>query len=189
MLEPMAASDAILELFPGPGEWTEADYYFIEDRGRLVELADGSIEVVPRPTWEHHLVHGRLYKSLSAQDRLGAVALAPLPVRLWPGRIREPDIAVMLPEHYDRIDKYWGVPDIAVEVTTAETSDHDRGIKRADYEQAGVQEYWIVDVESQTVEVIRFGGESRVLGAGDELTSLLLPGWSILLRDLFAPER
>jgi hypothetical protein len=33
----------IVDLLPGPGEWTEADYYFISERGRLVELVDGNL--------------------------------------------------------------------------------------------------------------------------------------------------
>ena len=188
-LLPVASSTAILELFSGPGEWTEEDYYFLDGRGRLVELVDGDIVVQPRPTSTHHLVLGRLVSSLFELQHLGAVGLAPLPMRLWPGRIRQPDLGFMLREHSGRIGKYWGVPDLAIEVTTAETRDQDRGIKRADYERAGVQEYWIIDPEAQTAEVIRFGDESCSLGLDSTLTSPMFPGWSLPLRTLFAPQR
>ena len=70
----------------------------------------------------------------------------------------------------------------------AETREKDRGVKRADYERAGVQEYWIIDPEFKTAEIIRFGNETRLLSAGDTLTSPFFPRWSFNLADLFAPE-
>jgi hypothetical protein len=33
----------LMGLLPGPGEWTEADYYPFSERGRLVELSDGNL--------------------------------------------------------------------------------------------------------------------------------------------------
>jgi hypothetical protein len=38
-----------------------------------------------------------------AASRLGTVRFAPLPVRLWPGKFREPDIVFVRAEHEDRI--------------------------------------------------------------------------------------
>jgi len=50
ILQLMGSSAAILELFPAPGEWTEEEYLELSDRGRLVELSDGNVEVLPLPT-------------------------------------------------------------------------------------------------------------------------------------------
>jgi Uma2 family endonuclease len=111
--------------------------------------------------------------------------VAPLPVCLGPGKFREPDLIFMSAAHKDRIGKYWGVPDLAVEILSESNELHDRKIKRAEYELAGVLEYWIVDPEAQTVEVIRFGNETRLLAGDDVLTSTLFPGWSYSLVKLF----
>jgi Uma2 family endonuclease len=184
----MGSSAPILELFPGPGEWTEEDYFELSDRGRLVELSEGNIEVLPLPTELHQLILMRLSAALflfATENRLGAVRVAPLPVCLGPGKFREPDLIFMSAAHKDRIGKYWGVPDLAVEILSESNALHDRKIKRAEYELAGVLEYWIVDPEAQTVEVIRFGKETRLLAGNDALTSTLFPGWSYSLGKLF----
>jgi Uma2 family endonuclease len=39
-----------------------------------------------------------------------------LPVELWSGKIREPDLMFMSAAHASRIGVYWGVPDLAVEI-------------------------------------------------------------------------
>lgn len=187
----MGSSAAILELFPGPGQWTEEDYLELSDRGRLVELSDGDVEVLPLPTELDQLILMRLSAILfmfATENKLGDVRVAPLPVCLGPGKFREPDLIFMSKDHKHRIGKYWGVPDLAVEILSESNAFHDRKIKRAEYEQAGVQEYWIIDPEAHTVEVIRFGNETRLLGGDDALTSTFFPGWSYSLRELFAPN-
>lgn len=64
----------------------------------------------------------------------------------WEGRIREPDVMVMLNEHHNRIqNQCWGPPDLAVEVLSPGTRETDRTEKLVEYAQAGVHEYWIVD--------------------------------------------
>jgi len=191
ILQSMGSSAAILELFPAPGEWTEEEYLELSDRGRLVELSDGNVEVLPLPTELHQLILMRLSAILfmfATDNKLGDVRVAPLPVRLRPGKFREPDLIFMSTDHKDRIGNYWGVPDLAVEILSESNTFHDRKIKRAEYEQAGVQEYWIIDPEAHTVEVIRFGKETRLLAGDDELTSMFFPGWSLSLRKLFAPN-
>src|SRR3990172_6987304 len=118
--EPTVISN-LIELLPGPGEWAEGEYYFVSERGRFVELSDGNLEFPPTPTDHHQLILGRLHAVLFAfvsQHKLGQIRFAPLPVRLWPGKIREPDLMFMSAAHADRIEKYWGVPDLAVEIVS-----------------------------------------------------------------------
>jgi Uma2 family endonuclease len=87
--------------------------------------------------------------------KLGHVRFAPLPVRLCPGKIREPDLIFMSSVHSDRIGKYWGVPDLSVEIISEGTGQKDREIKRNEYAKAGISEYWIVDPEAKNVELLR----------------------------------
>lgn len=193
--EPTVISN-LIELLPGPGEWAEGEYYFVSDRGRFVELSDGNLEFPPMPTDTHQLILGRLYVALFAfvsQHKLGQVRFAPLPVRLWPGKIREPDLMFMSAAHADRIEKYWGVPDLAVEIVSGSQTDvdRDRKVKREEYAQAGIAEYWLVDPEEKTVEVLRLEGktyrDTARLAENDTLTSPTFPGFELSLKELFAP--
>ncbi len=133
----------VAELFPRQGEWTEAAYLSLPETNRLVELSDGKLVVLPMPTTKHQRVVGRLFRIMSdyaERHGLGEVAIAPLCVRLCPGKFCEPDIIFMSAEHSDRIgEDYWGVPDLVVEVispqteTSSETEHIDRGEKFEDY--------------------------------------------------------
>jgi Uma2 family endonuclease len=183
----------IIDLLPAPGEWTEAFYYIVSERGRLVELSDGNLEILPMPTDYQQLILGRLFIALftfANQYKLGQVRFAPLPVRLWPGKIREPDILFMSAAHTNRIEKYWGVPDLVVEIISEGDAKRDRIEKLEDYAQAGIPEYWIVDPETKIVDVFRLEGESYKLLAhlaeSDSLASPTFPGLTYNLKDLFA---
>ncbi len=73
---------------------------------------------------------------------------APFQARLGPDLPgREPDVMVIASErrqhlHHTFLD---GAPDIAVEVISPESEQRDRKIKYAEYETAGVREYWLID--------------------------------------------
>ena len=184
----------ILQLLPSPGEWTEAAYFPLSDQGRLVELSEGNIELLPLPTDFHQLILLRLSLALHlfvSTRRLGQVRFAPLPVRLWPGKVREPDLMFLSRAHQDRIGRYWGVPDLAVEILSEGTEHKDREIKRREYALAGVGEYWIIDPEAMTVETLRRDGgddysRSLLLDRDSILTTPLLPGFTLKLSELFA---
>jgi Uma2 family endonuclease len=175
---------------------TEADYYLLSEHGRLVELSDGRVDVIELPTDFHQLILLRLSLALQLfvlQHKLGRIRFAPLPVRLWSGKIREPDLMFMSAAHLDRIGKYWGVPDLAVEILSEGTEFKDREIKRSEYAQAGVVEYWIVDPQAMSIEILRLNDLTRVyegssLRPDAVLTSGLFPGFSMALADLFADE-
>jgi Uma2 family endonuclease len=186
-----------MDVLPAAGEWTEADYYPLSERGRLVELSDGNIEVIELPTWFHQIILLRLamaIKPFVSLHRLGWICFAPVPVQLWPGKIREPDLVFISSAHADRIGRYLGVPDLAVEILSPSTASKDREVKRIEYAQAGVAEYWIIDPEAKSVEVLTRSEQSSVYDRlvvfkqNETLVSELLPGLSLSLADLFADE-
>jgi Uma2 family endonuclease len=52
----------------------------------------------------------------------------------------------------------------------------------------GVPEYWIVDPENESVKVFRHTSRGFALApAADELTTPLIPGFSVAVRDIFEP--
>ena len=103
--EPRRAVE-VAELYPPQGQWKEADYFALPDVNRHIELSEGELIVPPHPTRRHQVAVQEFYVLLRTfvQERnLGEVYLAPLPVRLWTGKIREPDVLFMAREHRGRM--------------------------------------------------------------------------------------
>src|SRR5271168_25243 len=99
----------IATLFPNQGQWSEGDYLCL-DTNHLVELSDGCVEVLAMPTTVHQLIVLYLYKLLDAFTcpNLGLVVTAPLRVRLWANKFREPDVVLMLKDNLHRArNDYW----------------------------------------------------------------------------------
>jgi Uma2 family endonuclease len=114
------------------------------------------------------------------------VLFAPLRVRLWRGKFREPDVVFMLREHAGRIgEKFWDRADLVMEVVSEDEEDRRRDLdtKRREYARAGIPEYWIVDPQEEQITVLRLAGKRYVLhGAfprGAAATSHLLPGFTV----------
>jgi Uma2 family endonuclease len=84
------------------------------------------------------------------------------------------------------------LPALAVEVRSPTTWRYDVGKKKAAYERGGLAELWLVDTVALTVLVFRrsakgapsFDAELELSGT-DELTSPLLPGFSVPVERLF----
>jgi Uma2 family endonuclease len=177
----------VAELYPPQGQWTEGDYFSLPDTNRIVELSEGRLIMPPRPTRSHQVAVEELYIRLrtfvKARD-LGEVHIAPLPVRLWPGKIREPDILFIAKEHADRVgERVMGVPDLVVEVTSPATLKTDRMEKFFEYARAGVAEYWLLDPQERTIEVYTLKQGAYLLGgkwaAGEAASSALLAGLEV----------
>lgn len=186
----------VAELFPAPGEWTEATYLALPDNNRLVELVDGNLEMIVMPTDAHQRIVGKLHFWLLTfllKHPLGTLRLAPLRVRLWAGHFREPDLVFMPIAHADRIgNEYWGIPSLVIEVHSPGTLILDQRIKKEEYAQAGIAEYWMVDGTAQTVEVyVLRGAAYELLGRfapGMRLASEQLPNLALDVSDIFAAD-
>jgi Uma2 family endonuclease len=181
--------------FPYQGEWTEAEYLRLGSN-RLVEFFDGTLEFLPMPTYFHQSIVEFLYslfKPFVEQRRLGKVRFAPLPVRLWPGKYREPDLLYLsnarIPQ--DPHSQPEGA-DLVAEVVSPGDENRERDLvtKPQEYARAGIQEYWIIDPETRSIKVLVLDGAAyRLHGeftAGQTATSFLLDGLSVNVDDVFA---
>lgn len=191
-IQPRLATE-IAALWPPQSEWTEADYFALPDTNRLIELSEGEIVIPPHPTDTHQgivLYLVVVFQTFVTQHVLGIIRFAPLPVRLWPGKVREPDILFVSHAHADRIgEQFYGPPDLVVEVTSPSTRRTDRVDKLQEYARAGIPEYWLVDHEDRTIEVfVLEGGAYRLLvkaGAGERAFSRVLDGLEIAVDEVF----
>jgi Uma2 family endonuclease len=181
-------------LFPFQGEWTEEEYLGL-DTSRLVELSDGCIEVLPMATIFHQLIVrflARLLETFVTGRYKGVVLVAPLPVHLWTGKFREPDIIYFLPH---RVKDIHGQPegaDLVVEVVSEGDENRKRDLvtKRQEYAAAGIAEYWIVDPLERHIIVLVLEGktyrEHGIFLSGSVATSVLLPGFTASVDAVFA---
>ena len=194
--QPRTAASAALAWL-NAGDWTEAAYFALPDTNYIVELSEGRLLVHEMPGLEHQRIVSRLLFSLGAWVRTigdGEVFPAPMPIRLWEGKIREPDITFYAAGHEDRYHvQYADPPDLAIEVLSPSTRRIDREEKAAEYAEAGVTEYWIVDPEGRSIEVLTGAGPEgytsrRRFGPGDEVTSTVLPGLVVAVAALIPAE-
>lgn len=184
----------VAELWPAQGQWTEDDYFKLPETSRIVELSEGSVAIMPPPSFTHQRVLDNLYAELRGfvkRHGLGVTAFAPVAVRLWPGKIREPDIVFYTEDHRDRIGELVSEPpDLAVEVLSPGTRRTDRHEKFFEYAQVGISEYWLVDPEQETVEVfvLESGVYSLLVKADVDgiAHSRLIDGFSVSTADIFA---
>jgi len=78
----------------------------------------------------------------------GRVLQDPMVMKLSPTSPgRQPDLQVLLPDrmHLLKSTEVAGAANLVVEIVSQESVKRDRGDKFEEYEQGGVQEYWIVD--------------------------------------------
>jgi Uma2 family endonuclease len=79
-------------------------------------------------------------------------------------------------------------PSIAVEFVSKSRRDRKRDyeVKRAEYRDAGIAEYWIVDRFRRTMTVSFVDGTERVVTEPETYQTAKLPGFELPLRDLLA---
>jgi Uma2 family endonuclease len=184
----------LAESFPRQGDWTEAAFLSLPTK-RPVELVDGTLEFLPMPTLSHQMLvflFARWLSEFVEQRHLGIVNVAPCPIRLWAGRLREPDVFFVTRQRIVSSDEPPNGADLVAEVLSPGKENRDRDLieKAADYAKAGVAEYWIIDPENNTVQVrILEAGSYRVTGPftrGQSAASVRLPGFTVDVAALFA---
>ncbi len=187
-------SDAV----PSQGSWSDEHYLWLTDRTRrLIEFTDGRVEVLPMPTERHQIILLFLYRLLYAHvhesSRDGVVVTSGLRMRVREGKFREPDL-LLLRDRSDsrRRDRFWLGADLVVEIVSPDDPARDLVVKRADYAEAAIPEYWIVDPRGETVTVLDLTAnayvEHGVFARGDVATSPLLEGVAVDVTALFDAE-
>ncbi len=177
-------------------KFTYEDYKNLpESETKRYELIEGELIMVPSPTFEHQDISANLEFALAKfvrEHQLGKVLDAPLDVVLDDENVVQPDIIFISKARSQIIRKeaIHGAPDLVIEILSPSTGERDRTVKKKLYARAGVTEYWLVDPEHQTIEVLTLketGFERVALYHRDEtLTSPVLPGLHIPLSDVFS---
>jgi Uma2 family endonuclease len=186
----------VAQLFPSQGVWSEAEYLAL-DTNHLVEFSQGYVEFLPMPTLTHQLIVLFLYEALKAHvsaRRLGTILVAAYKVKLWEGKYREPDVIFVKEEHLSRLCEQFSLgADLVIEVVSDQGRPRDLEIKRQEYAQAGIPEYWIVDPQLEQITVLALEGSTYAVHGeypkGAEATSRLLPGFKVNVTEALSVKR
>jgi len=180
--------------------YTFADVLTWDEKERI-ELIEGKAVMLAAPSRIHQKISiaiaAQLYNFL--EGKKCEVYPAPFAVRLFEqdgdspddvNTVVEPDISVICDKN--RLDDYGckGAPDMVIEILSPSTLRNDRFVKLNLYQQAGVREYWIVEPETQTVQVYTIQNgmfQHRAFYGRDDIAKVhVLNGCFIELSKVFA---
>lgn len=179
--------------------YTYADYFKWRFEER-VELIKGRIfKMSPAPNRIHQELTGYIYNSLYdfLKGKKCKVYIAPFDVRL-PRKskddrdiitVLQPDVCVVC--DLSKLDDRGcvGAPDIVIEVLSPGNNAKELKNKYEVYEEAAIKEYWVVSPQNNTfIMYTLIDGKydaSRLMVAGDVVTSSVLDGFSLDLSQLF----
>lgn len=181
--------------------YTFADVLTWEEDDRI-EIINGEAVMMAPPSRAHQEIVAELTRQFGnfLEGKRCKVYPAPFGVRLFEqdgdspedvDTMVEPDLSVVCDS--SKLDSRGckGAPDLVVEILSPSTQRHDRLVKLGLYQRAGVREYWIVDPDSQTVQVMQQDGGvlqlHEVYSRGDVARVSVLDGCFIDLGKVF-PE-
>jgi Uma2 family endonuclease len=143
--------------------WTTAEVRALMDESRhwpRYELIGGELLVTPSPGVFHQvavLELVRIIADYADREQLGVTLTSPSDIELVEGTITQPDIFVVpnavLPDQ--GVAPTWRQVTallLAVEIISPSSARTDRVEKRDFYLDAGVPEYWIVDLDARIIE-------------------------------------
>ena len=174
-------------------KFTYHDYLQLPDDKRY-ELVEGELFLVPAPNLYHQRISRELAAALHGylrQHALGEIFYAPCDIVFSEVNVVQPDLIFVSRERMAILTEanVQGAPDLVIEILSPSTGHRDLGIKRNLYAKYGVREYWIVDPESKTVEVLSwtetgYRTEAVVPQTG-VLNSSLFPDLNLNLAEIF----
>ena len=134
------------------------------DEDTLAEWVDGEVVMYSPASSRHQDISGFLesiLRSFVVAHQLGVIRSAPFQMKLEQGR--EPDLLFVATAHLTRLKATYldGPADLVIEIVSPESISRDRGEKFYEYAQGGVPEYWLVDPDTQWLEVYHLGADRR----------------------------
>lgn len=170
------------------------DDYLNAPEDKRYELLNGDLVAIPSPEEFHQRVSillGSKLVQFVVENRLGRVYHAPFDVVLSNTDVVQPDLIFVSNECADIITpaNIQGAPDLVFEILSPSTATRDKTFKRSLYARHGIAEYWMVDLTTKTITVLRLGEHGfeviNTYGEGGILTSPTLQGFTLSLDEIF----
>lgn len=168
-------------------------FYADIDDDMKAEFINGEVIVHSPVKKEHTDATGALYSLLKPfvyLAKLGYVGYEKV-MSAFTRNDYEPDVVFFGTDkaaHFTKGQWKYPPPDFVVEVLSEGTETRDRGVKFQDFEAHGVQEYWIIDPEEESVEqyLLQNGAFKLHLKARQgTIESKVVKGFSINIRAIF----
>ncbi|GAB4462120.1 MAG: hypothetical protein OHK0029_28380 [Armatimonadaceae bacterium] len=182
--------------------WTRAELYRLMDEGVLgdwekIELIAGEIVPKVRQTPKHSRSLMKVFWFLAKTVPANCHVRPQFPLFLASDGGTEPDVCVVRGAIEDYMQEHPSQQDalLVIEVSDA-TLEFDRGRKASYYAEAGIADYWILNLNDRCVEVFRSPSpavhaawgfayqEVRVYNAGEQIVPLALPDVLVAVADL-----
>ncbi|MBA2503402.1 MAG: Uma2 family endonuclease [Pyrinomonadaceae bacterium] len=150
-----------------PLRMTFEEFLAWNSEATMAEWVDGEVIVMSPVSTRHQIISGFLFTILNLfveKHGLGIMLSAPVVIRLPNKRRgREPDLFFVAKDRAQLIKKNYldGAADIVVEIISPESIERDRVEKFAEYEAAGVREYWLIDPDREQAEFYVLAAENR----------------------------
>jgi Uma2 family endonuclease len=176
--------------------WTEEELQALPDNGYIHELVDGELIMSPKNNFQHEDICADLLMAMRAfakAHHLGAVLGGSAGFWMYSRNCRAPDISFITRDRllslgFKRSTRKFfpGAPDLAVEVLSPSNTRTDIDARLQDFFTSGTQLAWIINPDTEQVEVCSSPTKRRLLGMGADLDGEhLLPGFRYPLADLF----
>jgi Uma2 family endonuclease len=172
---------------------TVEEFWSLPESVLPAEYVNGEIIMSPSPTRDHQLVSRSIFRALDGfvrKEAVGEVLYSPLDVVLPSGDVVQPDIFYLTRQEYKRASagqRMHVVPSLIVEILSPGSLTYDTLTKRELYEQNGVREYWIVDVEKRSIAQLVLRKKHYALtelGEGEAIKGVVLAGFEMQVGEL-----
>lgn len=180
-------------LAPRRRAWSRADYQRLVAAGVFgpgdrLELLEGEIIEMSPEKSRHAATVDMVLEALRRAFGTSHTIRVQHPLAVSASSEPQPDLAVVRGTARDYIDQHPVSAVLVVEVSDT-SLDYDRTKKSRVYAQAGITDYWIVNLVEGVVEVHRDpGGEGYAtivrLGPGEDVSPLAVPGSNVAVGDL-----
>ena len=136
--------------------------YGVEEPDVRTELMDGEWICPGSPTVGHQVLISQLVLQLERfiEDQHGSCLVLPAPFHIYPDgdqkTVLQPDLSVVCDRERLCRDGLMGAPDLVMEITSSFTRRRDLGRKMCRYQEAGVREYWVLDIKTRKILVYCF---------------------------------
>ena len=148
------------------------------DEARRWELVEGGIVMTPRPRPLHQVMSKNLTRLLDSRRPDSLVVLQEVEITVdarFPPTVRDPDLVVVTRIVVERNPVRIDASDVVlvIEIVSAGSRRTDRVMKPYEYAKAGIEHYWIVDLDADPDErflayVLRDGTYQRVGALADD---------------------
>src|SRR5207249_308663 len=174
--------------------WTEAELEALPEDGFIHEVVYGELMMSPKNNYTHGDICAQLLIALGTHakaHKLGAVWDSSTGFWMRNRNCRAPDISFVCKARLKGFRRsarqfFPGAPDLAVEILSPNNTRAEMDERLGDFFASGTQVAWIINPESESVEICYSLTQRKLLGSGAFLEGEhLLPGFQYAIADLF----